>query len=169
MAVCQRVFTQRRDARPFLQASWRLVCTQTLTLLTPRRRFCGLFIILIRLFLFPLLILVYLWDSLASRALGRLWAARPRRYYAPSAPFLRQRPRRFTAPFILVIWFNQEIKLSQILDQIQKIGYHAKPFQPEQHEATYRQENQAFLKRLGLAGLMTMQVMMLNAGVFFDL
>ena len=68
-----------------------------------------------------------------------------------------------------VTWNNQQLKLSQILSHIEKIGYHAKPFQAEQHEATYRQENKAFLKRLGLAGLITMQVMMLNIGVFFDL
>lgn len=66
-------------------------------------------------------------------------------------------------------WNNQQLKLSEILSHIEKIGYHAKPFQPEQHEASFRQENKAFLKRLGLAGLMTMQVMMLNIGVFFDL
>jgi len=68
-----------------------------------------------------------------------------------------------------VTWNNKKLKLSQILSHIEKIGYHGKPFQPDQHEATFRQENKAFLKRLGLAGLMTMQVMMLNIGVFFDL
>ncbi|WP_293746582.1 heavy metal translocating P-type ATPase [uncultured Paraglaciecola sp.] len=68
-----------------------------------------------------------------------------------------------------ITWNNEHLKLSQILSHIEKIGYHAKPFQPEQHEASFRQENKAFLKRLGLAGLMTMQVMMLNIGVFFDL
>jgi len=68
-----------------------------------------------------------------------------------------------------VTWNSQQLKLSQIFSHIEKIGYHAKPFQPEQHEATFRQENKAFLKRLGLAGLMTMQVMMLNIGAFFDL
>jgi Cu2+-exporting ATPase len=68
-----------------------------------------------------------------------------------------------------VTWNNQKLKLSQILSHIENIGYHGKPFQPEQHEATFRQENKEFLKRLGLAGLMTMQVMMLNIGVFFDL
>lgn len=68
-----------------------------------------------------------------------------------------------------ITWNNQQLQLSQLLNHIEKIGYHGKPFQPEQHEATYRQENQDFLKRLGLAGIMTMQVMMLNVGVFFDL
>lgn len=68
-----------------------------------------------------------------------------------------------------VSWDSEVVQLSSILKHIENIGYHAKPFQPEQHEASYKQENQAFLKKLGLAGLMTMQVMMLNIGVFFDL
>ncbi|MEP0174637.1 MAG: heavy metal translocating P-type ATPase [Paraglaciecola sp.] len=69
----------------------------------------------------------------------------------------------------IVSWDSDLLQLSAILKHIENIGYHAKPFQPEQHEASYKQENQAFLKKLGLAGLMTMQVMMLNIGVFFDL
>ena len=68
-----------------------------------------------------------------------------------------------------VTWNTQQLKLSQILSHIEKIGYHARPFQPEHHEVIFKQENKAFLKRLGLAGLMTMQVMMLNIGAFFDL
>jgi Cu2+-exporting ATPase len=69
---------------------------------------------------------------------------------------------------LVVIWDEQELKLSQILQKIQQIGYDAKPFQAEQHEALHQLENKTLLKRLGLAGLMTMQVMMLNLGVFFD-
>ena len=70
---------------------------------------------------------------------------------------------------LMVTWDEQQLKLSQILQKIQQIGYEAKPFQTEQHENLHRQENRTLLKRLGLAGLMTMQVMMLNLGVFFDL
>jgi Cu2+-exporting ATPase len=68
-----------------------------------------------------------------------------------------------------VSWDATRVKLSQILQYIEKIGYHGKPFQVEQHEADYRLENKRFLKKLGLSGLMTMQVMMLNIGLFFDL
>ena len=70
---------------------------------------------------------------------------------------------------LIVTWDEQQLKLSQILQKIQQIGYDAKPFQAEQHENLHRQENRTLLKRLGLAGLMTMQVMMLNLGIFFDL
>jgi P-type Cu2+ transporter len=69
---------------------------------------------------------------------------------------------------LVIIWDDKQLKLSQILQKIRQIGYSAKPFQEEQHEALQHQENKILLKRLGLAGLMTMQVMMLNLGVFFD-
>jgi Cu2+-exporting ATPase len=73
-----------------------------------------------------------------------------------------------TSKRLIIQWDEKQLKLSQILRKIQQIGYIAKPFQEEQHEALHQQENKILLKRLGLSGLMTMQVMMLNLGVFFD-
>jgi Cu2+-exporting ATPase len=73
-----------------------------------------------------------------------------------------------TSKRLIIQWDEKQLKLSQILRKIQQIGYIAKPFQEEQHEALQQQENKTLLKRLGLSGLMTMQVMMLNLGVFFD-
>lgn len=74
-----------------------------------------------------------------------------------------------TSKRLLIQWDEKRLKLSQILRKIQQIGYTARPFQEEQHEALHQQENKTLLKRLGLAGLMTMQVMMLNLGVLFDI
>ena len=68
-----------------------------------------------------------------------------------------------------ISWFPEQLKLSQILQHIEKIGYHALPFQIDEHEASYRREYKAFLKKLGLSGLMTMQVMMLAIGLYFGL
>lgn len=68
-----------------------------------------------------------------------------------------------------VEWFSEQVKLSEILTLIEKIGYHALPFQAEQHELSYQKENKTFLKKLGLSGLMTMQVMMLAIGLYFGL
>ncbi len=68
----------------------------------------------------------------------------------------------------LVTWQPGVLALSDILATIKKIGYDAVPFQPDQHEASYRREDKKFLKKLGLAGLMTMQVMMLMTGLYFD-
>ncbi|XOV77989.1 MAG: heavy metal translocating P-type ATPase [Aestuariibacter sp.] len=66
-----------------------------------------------------------------------------------------------------VKWHNQELKLSQILDQLAKLGYRAHPFSPDHYEAIYQKENKRFLKKLGLAGLMTMQVMMIAFALYF--
>ncbi|WP_414830827.1 heavy metal translocating P-type ATPase [Alteromonas sp. H39] len=69
----------------------------------------------------------------------------------------------------VVTWDQQRLSLSQVLTALKRIGYTAMPFQPDQHEASYKKEDKSFLKKLGLAGLMTMQVMMLMAGLYFDL
>lgn len=66
-----------------------------------------------------------------------------------------------------VRWFKDQISLSQVLNLFAEIGYRARPFQPDQHEAIFQAENKTFLKKLGLAGLLTMQVMMLAFALYF--
>ncbi|MEC8232423.1 MAG: heavy metal translocating P-type ATPase metal-binding domain-containing protein, partial [Pseudomonadota bacterium] len=68
----------------------------------------------------------------------------------------------------LITWSPLEIKLSQILTTLKRIGYVGSPFHPDEHEASYKREQKTFLKKLGLAGIMTMQVMMLMTGLYFD-
>ncbi len=68
----------------------------------------------------------------------------------------------------LVTWDNELMKLSQILMQLKSIGYQSLPFQADKHEASLQNEQKSYLKKLGLAGLMTMQVMMLAIGQYFD-
>lgn len=69
----------------------------------------------------------------------------------------------------MVTWDQEIIKLSQILSQLKTIGYESLPFQADKHEASFLQEQKGYLKKLGLAGLMTMQVMMLAMAKYFDL
>lgn len=69
----------------------------------------------------------------------------------------------------LVTWDDSQIKLSGVLSQLKKIGYESLPFQSDQHESSYQSEQKRYLKKLGLAGIMTMQVMMLAMGQYFDL
>lgn len=69
----------------------------------------------------------------------------------------------------LVSWYAQELSLSRILRAIEKIGYHAQPFLAQQQEESFKQTSQAYLKRLGLAGLMSMQVMMIAVALYFGL
>lgn len=68
-----------------------------------------------------------------------------------------------------VKWDNHHVSLSAIIQRLRKIGYKGFPFQADDHEASYAAEQKRFIKKLGLAGLMTMQVMMLMAAMYFDL
>ena len=69
----------------------------------------------------------------------------------------------------LVDFAPGETKLSHILSTFQRIGYRASPFQQDKHEDIFKREQKSFLKKVGLAGIMTMQVMMLMMGLYFDL
>lgn len=68
-----------------------------------------------------------------------------------------------------VSWNNEQIQLSEILFKLKHIGYQAFPFTPDKEEALYKQRNKRLLTRLGMAGLLTMQVMMLAAARYFDI
>lgn len=68
-----------------------------------------------------------------------------------------------------VTWNDNEVKLSGILGRMKTIGYESLPFQADNHEASFKKEQKAYLKKLGLAGIMTMQVMMLAMGQYFDI
>jgi Cu2+-exporting ATPase len=65
-----------------------------------------------------------------------------------------------------VRWDNARIRLSDILEAISAIGYHAHPFDPGRQEQIYRTERQAALRRLAVAGLGMMQVMMLAVALY---
>ena len=67
-----------------------------------------------------------------------------------------------------VTWDNQQLKFSQILSTLKKLVITRNLFKPNNMKRHLDKKIRLF-KTLGLAGLMTMQVMMLNIGVFFDL
>lgn len=57
-------------------------------------------------------------------------------------------------------WDGRVSKLSALLAEIRRIGYIGHPYEPDQASAQIAEENRRYLRRLGLAGLMFMQVMM---------
>ncbi|MES2352994.1 MAG: heavy metal translocating P-type ATPase [Pseudomonadota bacterium] len=63
-------------------------------------------------------------------------------------------------------WDTEQIKLSRILEAIAKIGYRASPFDPAKAETARRLERRQAIKRLALAALGMMQVMMLAVPVY---
>ncbi|KKL01391.1 cadmium-translocating P-type ATPase [Rheinheimera mesophila] len=67
----------------------------------------------------------------------------------------------------VVSWDVQQLKLSELLSLISKLGYQASPFIADQEEAAQQAELRRFLKRLAVSGFMSMQVMMLAFGLYF--
>ncbi len=66
----------------------------------------------------------------------------------------------------MIRWDKQQVKLSDILGQISRIGYQAAPYQVDEQELTAKQNSRKFLLRLGLAGFATMQVMMFALALY---
>lgn len=65
-----------------------------------------------------------------------------------------------------VRWDDSKIKLSDILQAITSIGYLAHPFDAGRQEAVYKKERSNALKRLAVAGLGAVQVMMLAVALY---
>ncbi|MDH5518179.1 MAG: heavy metal translocating P-type ATPase [Gammaproteobacteria bacterium] len=63
-------------------------------------------------------------------------------------------------------WHSEEIKLSEVLRAIESIGYHAHPFDPSRQESIHKKEKQTAIRRLLVAGLGMMQVMMVAIALY---
>ncbi|MGB1262619.1 MAG: heavy metal translocating P-type ATPase [Cognaticolwellia sp.] len=66
-----------------------------------------------------------------------------------------------------VQWQEAQVKLSEILSVIDKIGYHALPFKASIAEDLNKKQAKSFIKRLGVSGILMMQVMMIAFGLYF--
>ncbi len=66
-----------------------------------------------------------------------------------------------------VKWDNEQVQLSDILQAIGKIGYQALPFKANLQEQRNKKQSKAFIRRLGVSGILTMQVMMIAFGLYF--
>ncbi len=73
-----------------------------------------------------------------------------------------------TTARLSVTWVDNELKLSKILLQVAKVGYKAYPFQPDAAEENELATANAYLRKLVVAGLATMQVMMFAMANYFD-
>jgi Cu2+-exporting ATPase len=65
-----------------------------------------------------------------------------------------------------VRWDETRIKLSDILQAVQEIGYQAYPFDTSRQEELFRKERNTAIRRLAIAGLGMMQVMMYAVPVY---
>jgi len=63
-------------------------------------------------------------------------------------------------------WDDRQIQLSDILQAIHHIGYTAHPYDPQRQQQTYERERRNQLRRIGIAGVLGMQVMVLSIALY---
>jgi P-type Cu2+ transporter len=63
-------------------------------------------------------------------------------------------------------WDETRIRLSDILQAISAIGYSAHPYDPLRQQAAFERERRTHLRRLGVAGVLGMQVMMFSVTLY---
>jgi Cu2+-exporting ATPase len=66
-----------------------------------------------------------------------------------------------------VRWQDDAVQLSDILLAIESIGYQAMPFKANDTEIKNKKQSKEFIKRLGISGILMMQVMMIAVGLYF--
>lgn len=66
-----------------------------------------------------------------------------------------------------IYWDNSQLTLSAILTRLSAIGYPSSPFNVTDTENKIKRQEKQYIKRLGVAGLFTMQVMMLAFAMYF--
>lgn len=64
-------------------------------------------------------------------------------------------------------WQDNQVKLSDILNAIEHIGYQALPFKANEVEQRNKAISKTFIKRLGISGILMMQIMMIAVGLYF--
>lgn len=68
-----------------------------------------------------------------------------------------------------LVWNPEQTRLSDVLLAIHQLGYTARPYQPDEAEQALQAEKRTALIRLCVAGLGTMQSMMLAFPLYFEL
>lgn len=67
---------------------------------------------------------------------------------------------------LTLAWNPEQTRLSVLLSELKQIGYGAHPYEQDKASEQIAAENRRYLRRLGLAGLMFMQVMMATMGLY---
>ena len=86
--------------------------------------------------------------------------------YIAGLPGVRDVRVNYATQRALVRWDDSRIRLSEILQAIQKIGYRALPYNPDQQQELHRRQRRQQQRRLAIAGLFGMQVMMLSISLY---
>ena len=63
-------------------------------------------------------------------------------------------------------WDEDQIKLSEIIEAVSRIGYLAHPYDPQRQQEVVERERKSLLRRVGIAGVLGMQVMILAVALY---
>jgi len=66
-----------------------------------------------------------------------------------------------------VRWNDEQVQLSELINHIANIGYQALPFKASTSEQLNKIQSKNYIKRLGISGILMMQVMMIAFGLYF--
>jgi len=72
----------------------------------------------------------------------------------------------FTNRRLAVDWRPAELEASAVVDALERIGYHAHPFEPQRAESDEAVTARALLKALAVAGFAAMNIMLLSVSVW---
>lgn len=65
-----------------------------------------------------------------------------------------------------VRWNAGRVRISEILDNIARLGYRAYPWEGQREQARFAEQRRSGLLRIGLAGVLAVQVMMISVGLY---
>ncbi len=65
-----------------------------------------------------------------------------------------------------LLWDDKQTPLSYLLNDLEKLGYKARPFRTDTHASLLKKESRQLLMRLGVAGLGSMQAMMYAGSLY---
>jgi Cu2+-exporting ATPase len=65
-----------------------------------------------------------------------------------------------------ISWDQSRVRLSEILYRIRELGYDAQPYSKERQQANLASENRLLLRRIGVAGVFGMQIMMIAIALY---
>lgn len=86
--------------------------------------------------------------------------------YLSSLPGVIKVQINYTSHRARIRWDHTKISLSEIIEAVSRIGYLAHPYDPKRQQAVVEQERKNLLRRIGVAGLLGMQVMTLAVALY---
>ncbi|PTQ88499.1 heavy metal translocating P-type ATPase [Agitococcus lubricus] len=81
-------------------------------------------------------------------------------------PAVKQASVNLSSHRLRLLWNDTHTPLSELLNDLEKLGYKARPFRHDTHAALLKKESRQLLMRLGVAGLGSMQSMMYAGSLY---